>query len=190
MKSYQSMKTKLIPIGIYNLAQGAANDSEIRAFARGIDTVDNRLDVIIREAFIPTAIDFGLSSWEEIFGPPNLSTSSALRRELLIKRLRLSPRSFTKRSAEDILTSLGIDGFRIDENPSLFVVTIDLSDNDYSVTKRAWIRDQLDELLPAHLEIDLIFGNISWAQIDSLGLTFQQSDDKGYTWDSIDSLKP
>ncbi len=184
------MKKKLLPTKLYDLAQGKANDREIRTLGHGIDAEDEKLDLIIREAFIPTAQSFGLTSWEEIFGAPHLSTSAGLRRDWLIKRLRLNTGSFTMRSVEEILTSLGAEDFTISEKPAIFTVVIDLSSMRPNEAYKGWIREQLEELLPAHLEIVVIFGTMSWDQMDSRSLTFQQIEEKNYTWDEIDSLEP
>lgn len=182
------MKKKLLPTGIYTLDENGAAAKELEAFAEGIDSKDDELDIIIREAFVKTAEDYGLSMWEELFGSIRSDETAAVRREMIKGRLRLTDNSFTPSGAEDIVRSLGIDEFTITETPSLFAVTIDLSAKSYSKARRKWIKEQLEELLPAHLEIAVIFGTASWNTIDSLNLTANEMDGKNYNWNDIDTL--
>lgn len=188
LKAYESMKKKLMPTGIYTLNENGAASKELEAFATGIDSKDGELDVIIREAFVKTAEDYGLSMWEELFGSVQSGEPPAVRREMIKGRLKLSSLSFTPSGAENIVRSLGIDEFTIKETPSLFMVTVDLSAKKYSKARRKWIKEQLDELLPAHLEIVVIFGTASWNDIDSLNLTANAMDGKHYNWNDIDTL--
>ncbi|MCQ4021536.1 MULTISPECIES: putative phage tail protein [unclassified Ruminococcus] len=188
MKAYESMTKKLKPTGLYLLEENAAVSSELKTYSEGIDSKDDELDVIIREAFVASAEDYGLSMWEELFGAVQNGVDVQRRRELIKARMKLSNLSFTPAGVQEIIRSLGIDSFDVSENPSLNLLTIDLSAQSYSKARRRWIKEQLEELLPAHLEIVVIFGNASWNYIDSLQLTADQMDAKGYTWNSIDTL--
>ena len=67
-------------------------------------------------------------------------------------------------------------------------MTVDLSTGSYTKARRKWIKEQLEELLPAHLEIVVVFGNASWNVIDGLNLTANDMDSKNYSWDDIDTL--
>lgn len=188
MKAFESMTKKLTPTGLYSLEDGNGISNELKTYSVGIDELDNSLDVIIREAFIPTAEDVGLKSWEELFGGIQSELSAQTRRDLITERLRLCYNDFTLRGVKNIIKSLGITNYTLTEHPSLFLVTVDISSQNYSETQRKWIKEQLEELLPAHLEIDVVFGTTSWNTIDNLGLTADQMDNKNYSWDNIDTM--
>lgn len=182
------MTKKLTPTGLYSLEDGDGISNELKTYSVGIDELDNSLDVIIREAFIPTAEDVGLKSWEELFGGIQSELSSQARRDLITERLRLCFNDFTLHGVKNIIKSLGITNYTLTEHPSLFLVTVDISSQNYSETQRKWVKEQLEELLPAHLEIDVVFGTTSWNTIDNLGLTADQMDSKNYSWDNIDTM--
>lgn len=188
MKAFESMTKKLLPTGLYTLEENGGVANELKTYSVGIDSKDDELDVIIREAFVPSAEDYGLSMWEELFGAAQSGTDVNRRREMIKGRLRLTDNSFTPSGADEIVRSLGIESFAITENPSRFVVTVDLSTGSYTKARRKWIKGQLEELLPAHLEIVVVFGNASWNVIDGLNLTANDMDSKNYSWDDIDTL--
>lgn len=182
------MIKKLAPTGLYTLDENGGVSNELKTYACGIDGSDDILDVIIREAFVPTAEDYGLSMWEELFGSIKNELSAQQRRKLITGRLTLSYNDFTPSGVKDIIDSLGITDYTLVEKPSLFMVTIDLSSQSYTKAQRKWVKEQLDELLPAHLEFVVIFGNVTWNKIDQMNLTAGQMDAKGYSWDDIDVI--
>lgn len=189
MKSYESMKTKLLPTGLYTLTDYMGVSKELLTYSVGIDNLDDSIDVIIREAFLTTAEDYGLSMWEEMFGGIHNGVDADKRRYMIISRLLLNYNCFTMDGVKSIIDSLGITDYTITENPSLFMVTIDLSQNDYTRTQRKWIKQQLEELLPAHLDIVTIFGSATWDDIEALNLTANEMDYRRYIWDEIDALE-
>lgn len=182
------MIKKLIPTGLYTLEENGGIANELKTYACGIDESDDILDVLIREAFTSTAEDYGLSMWEELFGNIKNELSPQQRRKLIAGRLSLSYNDFTPGGVENIINSLGITDYTLVEKPSLFMVIIDLSSQSYTKAQRKWIKEQLDQLLPAHLEIAVIFGNVTWNKIDQMNLTASQMDSKKYSWDDIDVI--
>lgn len=188
MKAFESMTKKLLPTGLYSIDENGSIAKELKTYSAGLDSKDDELDIIIREAFVLSAEDYGLSMWEELFGAVQSDAQVQQRREMIKGRLRLSDDCFTPSGVEEIVRSLGIKSFTITENPSLFLVIIDLSGESYTKARRKWIKDQLEELLPAHLEIVVLFGNASWDVIDNLKLTANDMDAKQYMWDDIDTL--
>lgn len=188
MKAYESMTKKLSPTGIYSLEENGAISNELKTYSTGIDQSDDILDIIIREAFVSTAEDYGLSMWEEMFGGIQSGVDASTRRKLIKGRLQLNYSNFTPSGVKEIINSLGITSYTLTENPALFLVIIDLSAQSYTKTQRKWIKEQLEELLPAHLEISTIFGTVTWNEIDNMSLTADQMDAKNYSWDDIDTI--
>lgn len=189
MKAYESMTKKLIPTGLYIISPGKVLSSELLSYSCGIDSLDKSIDEVIKEAFISTAEDLGLSVWEDILGAVNSGERTEKRREIIKKRLMLSTKSFTVSGINEVIGSLGITDYTIEENPSQFFVTVDLSRKKYSSVQKAWIQEQLNELFPAHLEVCAIFGNITWNDIDALSLTANQMDNAKYSWNDIDMME-
>ena len=54
MTAYQSMKTKLLPLGLYAFSEGEAVDCELKAYAAELDRLYGEIDTLYREAFIAT----------------------------------------------------------------------------------------------------------------------------------------
>ena len=80
MTSYESMRSKLLPLGLYRLAQGDVTDSELKAYAEGLDILFDALDEMERESFIPTAQSYGLSEREKFIfkETPELTVEESL----------------------------------------------------------------------------------------------------------------
>ncbi|MBQ2824707.1 MAG: hypothetical protein IJF19_00405, partial [Clostridia bacterium] len=94
---------------------------------------------------------------------------------------------FTRQGLEKILGFMGVEG-EILEYPQIQRICLDLRGGDYEDAQREWIVSQVQGLLPAHLEQDVVFSGFSWADSDDNGYSFAYMDGKGYTWLYIDSF--
>ncbi len=156
MTSYASMKQKLLPLGLYSLSSGSEIDCELKAYAAGLDPLFDKLDLMEREAFIPTAETFGLTRREEFFGRERTDLSAQRRRKRLIAAERCMGDDATPDGFGVFLNSCGLEGIIVDENPNSRLITIYIGDTLSPGEKRLAVQKIAREI-PAHLSARLIF---------------------------------
>ena len=117
MTAYDSMRSKLAPLGIYAFAEGGAVDCELRAYAAGLDRLYDELDILYREAFIPTAESYGLSERERFTGKVRDDLTTAQRRALLIESEQSGCGANDIAALERIVERLGITDYSVESLP-------------------------------------------------------------------------
>ena len=183
----ESMINKLSPLEVYDLGEDSMVYAELAAFSVALDVQRNMISCLLREGFISTAESFGIETEEKLSGAVRDDLPLEKRRGMLIERRSLSVHDFTLRGLEKILSFMGVEG-GILEYPQMQRICLDLRGKDYDDAKKEWIVSQAQELLPAHLEQDVVFSGFCWADSDDNGLSFAYMDSKGYTWLDIDSF--
>lgn len=180
----ERMKQRLSQVGIY--APGAqALGWELNAYAAALEQLYARLNVLFRERFIVTAQAEGLAAYEQLFGPVRSDESAQSRREKLLLRLNLGDGDFTPAGIAKAMVSFGLS-YSLREFPALGKLNID-ADTDYDAAQQAWIRREVEKIIPAHIEFQLTFNSMSWADLDALNRTFGAIDAENQTWSEIDS---
>lgn len=184
MRAMDSMRQKLLPLRLYRMDGGSLVEAELSAAAAGLDLIYERLEQLMREAFVPTAQDLGLSVRERIFGSERGELSAAVRREMLLYRGAVTVNDNNRESIERALLSCGLRA-QLFENPRaqrLDVVCHEILDQ--TMTQYRLMQTAL-RFLPAHLEIVFDFGKITWAYLLGLDKTFAQLEEYGLTWEEI-----
>lgn len=187
MDSLNSMVSKLSATGIYSLNEDSNVYSELKAYAEGLDVLVSELEVMLRECFFSTAEDYGLERAERLWGNVHNDMDTEKRRQMLLARSSFGAGDFTLEGTEKLMKILGISG-AVFEYPALQRISVDVSDDDYSEGQRIWIISQLRALLPAHLDVDVVFSGLDWNQVDSKNLTFEEMENRALTWEEIDLL--
>lgn len=152
MTAYGSMAEKLRPLGIYSLTEGSVPDSELKAYAEGIDPLLSMLDEMEREGFIPTAESYGLSERERFIEREKETLSVAERRRLLIGSELADNADATAAGFEQYLSDCGLVDFRISELPSRQRVAIYINDR-LSEGQKSLINNKIAQAVPAHLNV-------------------------------------
>ena len=183
MSAFEKMKAALAPVGIYS-DDAPVLDAELNAYASELERMYTDLDSMFRERFIATAEDVGLSEYEKLFGPVRTGESAENRRAMLQLRMNLGGGDFTPAGIRRALDSLGLQ-YTISEYPSLNRLTITAT-TDYSRAEQAFIRREVARIVPAHLEFQLTFNTLTWAQIDAMDKRFSELDGDDLTWRQID----
>lgn len=182
-----SMIKKLSPLEVYDLSESSTVYAELAAFSVGLDAMRNTLSELLKEGFISTAEDFGIDNEEKLSGVVRNELPLEERRRMLIERRSLSVNDFTRKGLEKILSFMGVEG-EILEYPTVQRICLDLRGGEYDDARKEWILSQAKELLPAHLEQDVVFSGFTWADSDDNGLSFAYMDGRDYTWLYIDSF--
>lgn len=187
MTALNSMANKLAPLGLYEPVEGSAILSELSAYAAALDHWRGELNTALRERFIGTAEDEGLSIREKIFGRERNDLTVEERREMLALRQSVSDNDFTRAALKKFLDSFGVPDFLYSEIPESSLITICVG-GSYSDAQVAWIKHQIELILPAHIESYIYFGGRAWSAWDNAGETFAALDSLNKSWQQIDLL--
>lgn len=185
MRPYISMKKALFDTGLYDFQNTTVN-CEISAYAVEIERLDSLLNRMLNEAFFQTASTYGLTNYELIYGPTMDNLPLNKRRDMLIKRESICRKDFTLSGFDKALTSFNLD-YVIDEFPRFNRVMV-YAEGDYTEAQKEWIRSQVEKILPAHLEWQVLFNSISWDELDEKDMTFTEIDALDMSWDDFDNL--
>ena len=181
----QSMKRAMQPLGIYR--RNAENlTNELTVYADELELLYSEIDALIPEGFITTATGIGLKEYEELFGPEQASLSAETRRERLLKRMNLGEGDFTPAGIRKALDSFGLE-YVIAEFPTLNRLNI-VAQTDYTKAEQTFIKAEVEKIVPAHLEFQLVFNTLTWDELDARNKTFAQLDSDDLDWDQIDAL--
>ena len=184
MTVVERMKHRLTKVGVYD-SEAMALNWELIAYAAELERLYSRLNVMFRERFIATAEDEGLAAYERLFGPERIGETAQERREKLLLRMNLGDGDFTPAGIAKALDSFGLS-YTISEFPPLGKLNV-VADGDYDAAQQAWIRREVGKIIPAHIEFQLTFNTMTWAQWDALDRTFGAMDAEDQTWDQIDN---
>lgn len=184
--AYKSMCDALSPLGLYSFDSTNVKN-ELLSYAVAIDELNRMLVEILDECFIDSAQDFGLSQRELIIGAQRDDLSIEKRRSMLKLRESISLSSFTPSKISKSLESFGLS-CEVYEFPSLYITVIDAT-GKYTSAQKAWIRSQVEKIMPAHLQVQVVFNGPSWAQIDENDNNFSYMNIRNYTWEEIDNLE-
>ena len=186
MNALTSMKKKLSPLGLYRLDHSHIED-ELYVYALELDRIREESDRLLREMFLSTAMEEGLSMMERMFSRPHTQLSVQTRREMLQKRLCLGLSDFTLEGLRTALDSFHLS-HTICEYPSLNKLVV-LAQGDYPENEEKWIESEAQKFVPLHLEFQLDFNSLSWEEIDGRDLTYATFDSENRTWKTLDKLR-
>ena len=111
-----SIKKVLSPLGLYKLDENSLVGKEIEVYEIEIERVKETLENLLKEYFINTATEYGLSLKEKLFGSVKTDLSLENRRKILLNRCSSESYGFNRESVEKSLMSAGIEGYVV-ENP-------------------------------------------------------------------------
>ena len=186
MDALTSMKNKLMPLNLYILENSHIED-ELYVYAVELDRLRAETDRILREGFLDTAEEEGLSEREQMYGRARGDLSSEKRRELIKKRFSLGLGDFTVDGIKTALDSFNLQ-YTIVEYPSLLKVYVNAS-GDYTDEEERWIEEQAQKTVPSHLEFQLLFDTLSWEELDASDRTFSVMDAENLSWEQLDRRK-
>ena len=174
----------LSPITVYD-SDAQILGWEIAAYGAELERLYTDLGTLFRERFVATAQDFGLTAYEKLFGPERTGESIESRREMLLLRMNLGGGDFTPAGIRRALDSFGLE-YTLSEFPHICKMTVTAT-TDHSGAQQAWIRREVEKIIPAHIEFQLTFNTLTWAQWDAFDRTFAAIDSEDMTWQQIDN---
>lgn len=186
MIAYENMKKALSAVRLYD--PDAPNlSAELHAYADELDRAQDEWEALLKEGFLTTAEDRGLSEYEEMFGPAREELSVADRRRMITARIALGKGDFTPAGICRALDSFGLS-YVVAEFPTHDRVNI-IAQTDYSKAQQNLIRQETAKIIPAHIEFQMVFNSMTWAQLDARNKTFIQLDNDNLSWEQLDALE-
>lgn len=186
VSAYTSMTNALNKLNLYSFDDTNVS-YELKVYAYFLDELNNEILILLNECFIDSASSYGLENRELIIGAKREDLSVEERRDMLKLRESICMSSFTVEKIKEAINSFGLK-CEIFEYPSLYLVRVDAV-GDYSTAQQAWIRTEIEKIMPAHLEVQVIFSGPTWNESDSKNNTFTAIDSLDYTWNEIDNME-
>ena len=184
MRALESMIKKLRPLEIYDTKTTGHIYAELAAYAAALDYYRDLLDEALCECFISTAKGFGLETREKVIGDVRRDCSTAQRRSMLSTRASLGETDYTLSGFDRFMKSFGVQDYTLSESPTAQSVTVTIM-GDYSRNTESWIINQIELILPAHLDMYVYSGGRDWQAIDTANEQYATFDSYDYTWEQL-----
>ncbi len=185
MGALNSLLKKHEPLGIYSITEDSNIYCELAAYAEGLDMLSEELDTLLSECFCATAESFGLEERERLWGRVRNDLNTEKRRQMILLRSTYGLEDFTLKGVQKLVGFLGLDA-QVQEYPKAQRLVLDATKEAFTTGQKNWFRAQLEALLPAHLEIDIVWQGFCFDNIDNNNLTFDRMDASNMPWSRID----
>ncbi|MDD6488684.1 MAG: hypothetical protein PUG48_02570 [Clostridia bacterium] len=152
MTAFESMSEKLSKTGLYSTAEGKMVYAELMAYAEGLDIYYNALKELLRECFVSTAQNYGLTMREKYICKCPVDDSTDSRRNSIIAALSVCNNDFTYDGFQKCLKIWGVEGTLkedCDNKKFIFECTTPVSDD-----KLQLIKQQVKAFLPCYFEFE------------------------------------
>lgn len=152
MTAFESMSEKLSKTGLYSTSEGKTVYAELMSYAEGLDIYYNALDELLRECFVSTAQDYGLTMREKYIRKCPADDSTDGRRNSIIAALSVYNNDFTYNGFRKCLKIWGVEGTLkedFDKKKFTFECTTPVADD-----KLELIKQQMKEFLPCYFDFE------------------------------------
>lgn len=183
MSVLQQMKDMLSPLGIYNLDDDSLVAKELTVYANELEKLHNELALMLRELFINTAQDYGIEKIEELFQRVRHDLDIEERRDRILSYMTLSNTDFSLDSIREQLRLSGIVTELVQSAEELSFPEL-ISSPD--IAEKARQLNIIEDIVPAHLDIEVGIMPMCWNELDSLDFNFGTFDRMGLRFDSAD----
>lgn len=156
MESYDSMKTKLDALGLYNIEENSNIYAELKSYAAALDEMFAILETMLKELFIDTAEDYGISSREILLGREKDGFSLDKRREMLKIYEQMMGGRCTPEAFDMILRGYGLTEFEIVEGAVHNRMNININDSVSAELKKT-VQERIAADFPSHLTVTVNF---------------------------------
>lgn len=175
----------LRPLGVYNWSEGTFQRAELTAFGQALDACAAELELVQREMLVSTAEDAGLTAVEALLPYRPVTDSLARRRTALAALLRIGGDSFTPQAINDTLSGCGVPARAEETGVGKVRVTFPgIAGVPPSFEERKKI---IEEILPAHVEIEYWFWYLTWAELEEKFSCWQDIEDRALTWEGLET---
>lgn len=186
MSNAAYMKELLRPLGVYKLEESFLC-AELDCLGSALDAMERELERIQQEMCLTTAREEGLKKAAALFGlrpatqdPGQLSASlSALS--------RISGDSFTLAAINNTISGCGVKA-EVAEANTPGVIAVRFPDLKGVPPQFESLRTIIEDILPAHLQIQYLFWYVTWHELEERALSWQNIQDSAMTWEEFEIL--
>ncbi len=176
----------LLPLGPYR-SRGRNTAGELTGEGEALDAVSAALAVLEREAMLDTAEDWGLTRLEDLLVHRPVAETASARRAALAALLRIGGDSFTLAAINDNLKGCGLNVV-VSETGDPGVVEVRFPDVPGIPDGFAQLQKIIEDIIPAHLQINYIYWYITWQMMEARFHTWDDVEQSGYNWGELEKL--
>lgn len=190
MNCLESMTALMRPLGAYSLAANGVVYAELAGYYEGLRIVEQQLALLIREGVVGTAQDFGLREWERVIRSTAFEgTELDARRRIVEYTLCRMPGDFNREGMLRGLRSLGLECELMEDLPTR-TVTVTVNGSCGMLLTYEQVLSRVLDILPAHVNVVLDVGIVTWALLDDSDKSFAEADAQDKTWDAFELTQP
>ncbi len=180
------MRELLYPMRLYNLDSGFVSE-ELKTMGAEFDTIENQLEIAVKESVVSTAEDFGLANWESLFPFRVFASSPEDRRSALSALIRIDGESFTLEAINDTLAGSGIvaTAREIDE-PMVVQVRFPFVKGVPEFFEA--VSERIAEIIPCHLETQYKFYYTTWLDLLELAVNWAEIEGNSLNWEEFENV--
>lgn len=182
----QYLRDLLSPLGVYDL-RAPFNGGELDALGLALDAVEGELEDLEREMSPATARSWGLEKLIALMGVRPVAQSPQELAQALAALLRIGGDSFTPQTINDTISGCGVHA-DAQEGVEPGTVVVTFPDVPGVPVGFEEIRVIIEEILPAHVEIEYQFWYITWQELEERFENWQSIEDHPYTWEELQRL--
>ena len=184
MSYTQYLKELLRPLGVYDL-EAPFNAGELEGAGAALDGVDDALEEDLRESGLTTAESWGLERTAGLFARRPVAENPRALAAALAALLRIGDDSFTLAAINDPIAGCGIAA-RVEET-GVGTVTVSFPGVVGVPAGFGQMERIIGDILPVHLAIRYFFRYLTWAELEETFSCWQDIEDRGLTWDSLET---
>ena len=188
MSYAQYLRELLAPLRIYDLKTGAGA-AELDAAGELLDRLCQEFLTQERESCTATAMDHGLSRYEELLPYTPAYITPEDRRRALNALLRIDGCSFTPEDLQNTVAGCGIQAV-VQETGTPFTVEVHFPRNRGIPDGFPQIQKRIEQILPCHLEVLYVFIYFLWHELEANLRTWAQLEAEAPTWKALEVYLP
>ena len=184
MSAAQYLRDLLRPLGVYDLA-APFSGGELDAAGKELDEIEELLEEIGQETCLATAEGWGAEKWAALFARRPMAEGGQALAKALAALLRISGDSFTLADINDTVSGCGIPA-QVTER-GVGQVTVSFPGVAGEPAGFVQLKELIEAILPAHLDIEYWFWYLTWAELESKFASWQAIEDLDLTWTGLET---
>lgn len=154
-----------------------------------LDNIETSLDDVLKQLYVETATEEGLTRWEEFVGLSSYAGKPLdQRRSRIISKLR-GMGTVTVAMIQNVAESYVYGHVTVTEHPETYSFTIKFVDPYGIPPNLDDVKAAIEEIKPAHLGVVYEFSYMTWDEFDAYNKTWDQWDALNLTWDEREEYR-
>lgn len=177
MNSGQCLRQLLEPLGVYRW-EGSFQWGELTSEGRALDAVAGVLSALQEDMHLKTAGAETLAQWQALLGCYSASRTTTAQREALAALFRVGEDSFTLAAANDALQGCGVPAL-VEETGDPLKLKVTFPATGGVPADFDQMRETVERLLPCHVQIQFQFTPLTWNQLETQYVTWDDLEQVG-----------